>query len=439
MPKGQLSGVVNYPAATASDNCTVASVVCTPPPGSTFPAGSTLVMCTATDNSNNASNCFFFVTLLDGEVPVITCPSNVNASLPAGQTSTVVNYPPPTVTDNFPGVVVACSPRSGSTFSAGTTPVTCTATDSGGNSSSCSFIVSVGAAQAKTTLPGNKTSIEFAASPGRKPPKPKKNPCTPFTIENVGFEPLVLTLDSIVRTGGTVDNGRITDPNDTRFFTLSVINSDESLSALDIGAVLTIQPGQIQNLCLRFAALLPALAGKTTGLAASNVLPDVVTSKIVFRQNAGANISIPLVASVSTQVVLVNLLNPRAKPEVVFTRSGNDITVSYVVFDSNLDVTRAKYEFLDDNDQVVAGPFDIDLGSPISAANLVRGQSFSVDQRFTGANGSPSITSVRLTVFDGETSVVAPSSSATSISAANIELMTRKGRVTLYPPDIKLR
>jgi len=212
------------------------------------------------------------------------------------------------------------------------------------------------------------------------------------------------------------------------------------LTPLDIGAALTLQPGQVQNLCAKFAALIPALAGKTTGLAAGNVLPDTVTSRIVFRQNSGANIAIPVLARVSTGLVLVNLSNPRALAEVLFTKSGNDITVSYAVFDSNLDVSRAKYEFLDSSGQVAAGPFEIDLAASISSANLVRGQSFSVDQRFTGASSNTEITSVRLTVFDGETSVGAPStSSATSTSAASVQSMNRARRVTLYPPDVKLR
>ncbi len=440
LPAGKLSAAVNYPAPTATDNCTIASVVCVPPSGSTFPAGSTLVTCKAADLANNASNCFFFVTLLDGEVPVIVCPPNVTASLPVGQTSSVVNYPPPTVTDNFPGVTFVCSPRSGSSFPAGSTTVTCTATDAGGNKSSCSFIVGVGGSQAKVNLPGNKTAVEFAAAPTRKPLKPKNNPCAILTLENVGFAPLILTLDSIARTGSSVDSGRIIDPNDTRFFSLSLVNSDQSLTPLDIGAVLTVQPGQVQNLCAKFAALIPALAGKTTGLAASNVLPDTVTSKIVFRQNGGANITVPLLGRVSTALVLVNLSNPRALPEVLFTKSGNDITVSYAVFDSNLDVSRAKYEFLDNGGQVVAGPFEIDLAASISSANLVRGQSFSVEQKFTGASSNPEVTGVRLTVFDGETSAGAPStSSATSTSAASVQLMNRARRVTLYPPSVEFR
>jgi hypothetical protein len=235
-----------------------------------------------------------------------------------------------------------------------------------------------------------------------------------------------------------VDSGRITDPNDTRFFSLSLIDADQSLTPLDIGGTLTIQPRQSRNICVKFAALIPALAGKTTGLAAANVLPDTVTSRIVFRQNAGANIFVPLSARVSTALVFVNISNPRAVPEVLFTRSGDDITVSYGIYDSNLDVTRSKYEFLNGSGQVVAGPFEIDLAGSVSSANLLKGQSFIVEQRFTGGSDNPDATGVRVTVFDGETSVVNPTS-ANTISAASIELMNRTRRVTLLPPSVSLR
>jgi hypothetical protein len=137
--------------------------------------------------------------------------------------------------------------------------------------------------------------------------------------------------------------------------------------------------------------------------------------------------------------VLVNLVNPRTPAEVIFTRSGDDITVSYAVFDSNLDVSRAKYEFVDGNGQVIAGPFEIDLAGPVRSANLVRGQSFGVDQRFTGANSHTDITGVRLTVFDGETSVVASSaSSGAAVSSSGIQLMNHAPRVTLYLPEARL-
>ena len=443
---GQSSAVVNYPAATATDNCPGATVQCSPPSGSRFPLGTTFVTCTAVDSSSNSAACVFSVIVIDSEPPVITCPANVTAGTQSGQTSAVVNYPPPNVTDNTGVVTTVCVPASGSSFPLGVTTVTCTATDLAGNKSSCSFIVGVGGPQAKVTIPGNKTSVEFATvPPTRKPPKPKNMPCSFFTVENTGFAPLVLTFDSLKRTGSDVTNGRITDPNDIsgiaeigprKFFVLNLVNSDQSLTPLGT-AVLMLQHGQAQIFCVEFAAFIPGLAGKTTGLAASDVLPDLVTSMISFRQNAGVNIEIPILARVGTAVVLIDPANPRKPPVVTFTRSGNDITVSYAVFDSNLDVSRAKYEFLDGSGQVIGSAFEIDLTEQLRALGLVRGQSFGVEQRFTGTSDHPEILGVRVTVFDGETSVTNSASTA-SVTTASIQLLNSTGDARLYLPVVKL-
>ena len=54
--------VVNF-NVTATDNCSGVNVVSTPASGSTFPIGTTQVMSTATDASNNTANCTFNVTV----------------------------------------------------------------------------------------------------------------------------------------------------------------------------------------------------------------------------------------------------------------------------------------------------------------------------------------------------------------------------------------
>src|SRR5205085_5161777 len=76
--------------------------------------------------------------------PSITCPSNVTSVTPVpGGSGAVVNYPPPTASDNCPGVTAACVPPSGSTFPVGSSSVTCTATDTSANTATCSFTVTM--------------------------------------------------------------------------------------------------------------------------------------------------------------------------------------------------------------------------------------------------------------------------------------------------------
>lgn len=79
----------------------------------------------------------------DNEPPIIACPANIVHASNPGKHGAIVNYPPPTVSDNRPGVTTSCSPPSGSFFPIGITRVTCTATDAVGNTTTCSFTITV--------------------------------------------------------------------------------------------------------------------------------------------------------------------------------------------------------------------------------------------------------------------------------------------------------
>ena len=70
-PPGTCSASVNF-SVTASDNCSVPTVVSSPASGSVFPVGTTTVVATATDAAGNSRSCSFTVTVKDVEAPVIT-------------------------------------------------------------------------------------------------------------------------------------------------------------------------------------------------------------------------------------------------------------------------------------------------------------------------------------------------------------------------------
>ncbi len=131
-------------SAVALDSCdTSPSIACVPPSGSSFLVGTTQVLCTATDDSRNASTCTFTVTVEDFVPPVVHCPTDVSASCQAGS-GAIVTFTP-TATDNCdPDPDIVCVPASGSLFPIGTSTVVCTATDDGANASQCSFAVTVG-------------------------------------------------------------------------------------------------------------------------------------------------------------------------------------------------------------------------------------------------------------------------------------------------------
>ncbi|PWU18363.1 MAG: hypothetical protein C5B50_09240 [Verrucomicrobia bacterium] len=138
---GQCSAIANY-SVTATDNCSIVSLLVNPPSGSFFLKGTNVVVCTATDCGGNTNTCSFTVTVLDQEMPVIACPTN--QTLACNTTNGAQAFFSPTATDNCDGSVpVVCTPPSGSYFLVGTNLVTCVANDSSGNTNNCTFTVTV--------------------------------------------------------------------------------------------------------------------------------------------------------------------------------------------------------------------------------------------------------------------------------------------------------
>ncbi|MBV9210488.1 MAG: HYR domain-containing protein, partial [Acidobacteria bacterium] len=136
---GQASAIVNFPSPTTSgSNC--GSVSCSRASGSSFPVGTTTVVC----SPETGDECSFAVTVEDNVNPTISCPSDINtAEDTEGSGIATVTYTTPAGSDDSGTVFVTCDHPSGSGFPVGTTTVTCTAADAGGNEASCSFDVHV--------------------------------------------------------------------------------------------------------------------------------------------------------------------------------------------------------------------------------------------------------------------------------------------------------
>ncbi len=112
--------------------------------GAIFPVGVTTQTYTLTDASGNSINASFTITITDDELPVITnCPANVTSTASATGCGTVVTWVEPVTSDNCPAVAVVSTHAPGSFFPTGATTVTYTATDAAGNTSTCSFTVTV--------------------------------------------------------------------------------------------------------------------------------------------------------------------------------------------------------------------------------------------------------------------------------------------------------
>jgi len=118
--------IVSYDVSAQNPNGDPVPVTCSQASGTTFPIGTTLVTCQAT-NSFGTSTAMITVIVADTTVPIVTVPGDIDTS------DTVVTFTA-TATDNIDGTLpVTCSPASGSTFGPGVTQVVCTAEDSSNN------------------------------------------------------------------------------------------------------------------------------------------------------------------------------------------------------------------------------------------------------------------------------------------------------------------
>ena len=83
--------------------------------------------------------------IAETENPVITCPADVNVSVPSGQQYTLPDYTgDASATDNCnPDPVITQDPAAGTMVGVGVTTITMTATDAAGNEDTCTFTVTV--------------------------------------------------------------------------------------------------------------------------------------------------------------------------------------------------------------------------------------------------------------------------------------------------------
>jgi uncharacterized repeat protein (TIGR01451 family) len=139
---GQCEAQVTFAVLAVDDHDGTVPVVSTPPSGSVFPLGTTVVTNTATDASGNIATCTFTVTMVDGEPPVIGCPSDLLLPNDPGVCGAVVSFTV-SATDNCSVPAVTSVPASDSVFPTGTTVVNSVATDAAGNASVCTFRVTV--------------------------------------------------------------------------------------------------------------------------------------------------------------------------------------------------------------------------------------------------------------------------------------------------------
>jgi hypothetical protein len=139
---GPSGATITYASPSAIDDRDgPVAVTCTPASGSIFPLGATTVTCSAKDAHGNAASTTFAVQVIDTTPPVLTLPAPVVAATSlSGASVTYVASAVDLVDGARP---VTCTPSSGSTFAIGMTTVTCSASDTRGNTATRTFVVTV--------------------------------------------------------------------------------------------------------------------------------------------------------------------------------------------------------------------------------------------------------------------------------------------------------
>ncbi len=137
--------IFNY-QITALENCGTATnmIVNGMPSGSVFPIGTTLNTITSTDIENNQSTCNFTVTVIDDVPPQITCSPDIIQDNDISSCSAIIDYTVEAF-DNCEVMELAqiTGLPSGSSFPVGPTVNQFMATDISGNTSICSFTVTI--------------------------------------------------------------------------------------------------------------------------------------------------------------------------------------------------------------------------------------------------------------------------------------------------------
>ena len=147
---GNCTALVTVVAPTTADNCGVASVTNnfngTADASGTYPTGTTTVVWTVTDTSNNTATCSMTITVTDNEAPtIVDLPANIAVNNDAGVCGADVTWVEPTSADNCAGSTITQTAglANGATFPVGVTTITYTATDAAGLTTDGSFTITV--------------------------------------------------------------------------------------------------------------------------------------------------------------------------------------------------------------------------------------------------------------------------------------------------------
>ncbi len=207
---GLCSAPVYWVGPSISDNCVGVLFTSNYTSGNTFPVGTTTVIYTATDASSNVTTASFVVTVLDNELPTITCSGPISVNADAGVcTYASIQLTAPPALDNCSVASVLPSPSS---LVLGANTVTWTVTDGSGNTANCTQAVTVIDTQLPTITCGGPISVNadlgvctYASIQLTAPPTADN-----CTVSSVVASPSSLVLGANTVTWTVTDNSGLT-------------------------------------------------------------------------------------------------------------------------------------------------------------------------------------------------------------------------------------
>jgi len=262
---------VDLGTPVTDDNCSVALVV--NDGVEPFALGTTVVTWTVTDGSGNTATCTQNVTVIDTELPIITCPPDVTVEVdPSTCYATGVDLGIPIISDNCSGASYindAIEP-----YVLGTTVVTWTVTDGSGNIAICTQNVNV-FAPAPVADAGADLTVCSDASPYAISGSVQNSNYWYWTTNGDGFFDDELALNTLYYPGtndlfnGSVELCLTADPSSTCPGLVPVtdcmmLTFDPAPTAF-AGSPITICEGETVTLSLATASFYSTLEWTTNG------------------------------------------------------------------------------------------------------------------------------------------------------------------------------
>ncbi|MGF1565475.1 MAG: FG-GAP-like repeat-containing protein, partial [Flavobacteriales bacterium] len=125
----------------STDNCGIVDLQLSQTNFNCSHLGSNTVTLTGTDASGNSASCTAIVTVVDSQVPTISCAANVTANTNPGSCFATLSLTAPVTADNCG--IASVTNNAPAQFPIGTTTVTWTVVDNAGNTATCQQTVTV--------------------------------------------------------------------------------------------------------------------------------------------------------------------------------------------------------------------------------------------------------------------------------------------------------